>query len=186
MRIVILGAGNWLLSDEGFGVHAVKYLAENYEFPDELEIFDAGTLGLSGAYALESADAVYVLDTVNAKGRPGEIKLYNKDDVMMPDRITAKLSPHQLGIREMLLVTQLRGKLPAELVLFGVIPASLEPGIELSPAVKMAVRTIARMLISDILSRGLSVRSKVVAPAAFPDLSSFLGTKEGQNEDAWI
>jgi hydrogenase maturation protease len=164
MRIVIVGAGNWLLSDEGFGVHVVKYLTENYEFPDELEIFDAGTLGLSGAYALESADAVYVVDTVNAEGRPGEIRLYDKDDMMMLGRIPAKLSPHQLGIQEMLLVTQLRGRLPAELVLCGVIPASLEPGIELSPAVEMSVKATAQMLIEDLLSRGLSVRNKAVTP----------------------
>jgi len=165
MRIVIVGAGNWLLSDEGVGVHVVKYLTENYEFPDEVEIFDAGTLGLSGAYALESADAVYVVDAVNAEGRPGEIRLYDKYDVMMLDRIPAKLSPHQLGIREMLLVTQLRGKLPAELVLFGVIPASLEPGIDLSPAVEMSVKTMAQMLVADLLSRGLIVRNKAVTAA---------------------
>ena len=48
MRVVIVGAGNLLLSDEGFGVHVVKYLTENYEFPDEVEIVDMGTLGLAG------------------------------------------------------------------------------------------------------------------------------------------
>jgi hydrogenase maturation protease len=171
MRIVIVGAGNWLLSDEGFGVHVVKYLAENYEFPDEVEIFDAGTLGLSGAYALESADAVYVVDAVNGEGRPGEIRLYDKEHVMMLDRIPGKLSPHQLGIREMLLVTQLRGKLPAELVLFGVIPVSLGPGIVLSPLVEISVKAMAQMLIADLLSRGLSIRNKTVtATGNFVDI----------------
>jgi hydrogenase maturation protease len=91
--------------------------------------------------------------------------LYDKDDVMVLDRIPAKLSPHQLGIREMLLVTQLRGKLPTELALFGVIPASLKPEIELSPAVEMSVKAMAQILIADLLSRGLSVRNKTVTPA---------------------
>ena len=166
MRIVIFGAGNWLLSDEGFGVHVIEYLTKNYEFPDEVEIFDAGTLGLSAAYALEGADAVYIVDTVNAQGKPGEIRLYDKDDVMMLDRVPGKLSPHQLGMWEMLLLTQLRGKLPAELILFAVIPASLEPGIVLSPAVEMSVKAIAQMLITDLLSRGLTVRNKDVTPAS--------------------
>jgi len=62
MKTLIFGAGNLLLSDEGFGVHAISYLEESYDFLDTVELHDCGTLGILASHKLEEADRIYVLD----------------------------------------------------------------------------------------------------------------------------
>ncbi|HEY4745694.1 MAG TPA: hydrogenase maturation protease, partial [Desulfuromonadaceae bacterium] len=64
MKTLIFGAGNLLLSDEGFGVHFVKYLQDNYRFPEEVELYDGGTLGIMVTHWLEEADRVYLVDVI--------------------------------------------------------------------------------------------------------------------------
>ncbi len=76
MQTLIFGAGNLLLSDEGFGVHFIAYLEEHYRFGDDVELYDGGTLGIMVTHLLEEADRVYLVDVVEAKGEPGEIFRY--------------------------------------------------------------------------------------------------------------
>ena len=156
MRILIFGAGNLLLSDEGFGVHFVRHLEENYLFPDEVELFDAGTMGIMVTHKLEEAERVYIIDVIAAEGEPGEVRRYGKDDFMLK-RIPMKMSPHQIGVQEMLLISELRGRCPEEVFLLGVIPASYEPGNELSPLLRQTLQELAGALVTELRSRGISV-----------------------------
>ena len=66
MKTLIFGAGNLLLSDEGFGVHAIRYLEENYDFPDTVELYDGGTLGIMVTHKFEEADKIFLVDIVDA------------------------------------------------------------------------------------------------------------------------
>ena len=150
MRTLILGAGNLLLSDEGFGVHFIRYLEEHYTLPPDVELFDAGTLGLMIGHKLEEADRVYIVDVVAAPGTPGTSVRYTKEDFLL-QRIPIKLSPHQIGVQEMLLVSSLRGRCPEEVYLLGIIPCSLEPGTELSPLLKQRLPELAAQLVSELL-----------------------------------
>ena len=149
MKTLILGAGNLLLSDEGFGVHLVRYLLEHYLLPLTVETFDAGTLGLMAGHKLEEADRVYIVDVIAAPGRPGACVRYCKDDFMLK-QIPLKLSPHQVGIQETLLISSLRGRCPEEVFLLGVIPASVEPGTELSPLLQRRLPEIAAQLAAEL------------------------------------
>src|ERR1017187_7246213 len=92
MKTLILGAGNLLLSDEGFGVHFIRYLQSYRTLPPDVELFDAGTLGLMVGHKLEEADRVYIVDTIAAPGVPGTCIRYAKEDFLL-ERIPIKLSP---------------------------------------------------------------------------------------------
>ena len=163
MKILIFGAGNLILSDEGFGVHFVQYLEDNYIFPENVELFDGGTMGIMVTHKMEEADRVYIIDTVATEGAPGDILRYEKDDFMLK-RIPMKMSPHQIGIQEMLLISELRGRCPEEVVLFGVIPESLEPGNELSWLLKDRVGYLASKLLREL--REIGIYAEVRAAAA--------------------
>ncbi len=156
MKILVFGAGNLLLSDEGFGVHFVRHLEETYRFDDNVELFDAGTMGIMVTHKLEEADRVYIVDVIAAEGEPGEVRRYAKDDFMLK-RIPMKMSPHQIGVQEMLLISELRDQCPDEVFLLGVIPASYDPGNELSPVLRRTLIDLAEALVAELRSLGLSV-----------------------------
>ncbi len=150
MKTLIYGCGNLLLSDEGFGVHFIRHLQEHYRFPEEIELFEAGTLGLMVAHKLEEADRVYIVDILDAPGAPGEVRRYSKQDFML-ERLPLKLSPHQAGVQEMLFVSELRGRCPREVFLFGVIPQCVSPGATLSPVLQQRLPAIAADLVAELL-----------------------------------
>ena len=149
MKTLILGAGNLLLSDEGFGVQFIRYLEKHCTLPPDAELYDAGALGLMIGHKLEEADRVYIVDVVDAPGMPGACIRYTKEDFLL-QRIPIKLSPHQIGVQEMLLVSSLRGRCPEEVYLLGIIPSSLEPGTELSPLLQQRLPELAAQLVSEL------------------------------------
>ena len=156
MKILIFGAGNLILSDEGFGVHFVNYLEERYLVPENVELYDGGTLGIMVTHKFEEADKVFLVDIVDAPGEPGTIHRYTRDEIML-NRIPVKLSPHQIGIQEMLYISELRGACPQDLTFYGIVPASLEPGNELSPAVKAGLAEVMRLVAEELREAGVEL-----------------------------
>jgi hydrogenase maturation protease len=160
MKTLIFGAGNLLLSDEGFGVHFVRYLEAHYHFPPEVELLDAGTMGIMVTHKIEEADRVFLVDIVETQGDPGQFLRYCKDDFMLK-RIPIKMSPHQIGVQEMLLISELRGCAPSEVYLWGVIPSSLESGCELTPVLQKVLVKLADQLVKELRVLGESVTPRV-------------------------
>lgn len=149
MKTLILGAGNLLLSDEGFGPHFIRHFQANYLLPDEVKLLDAGTAGIMLTHELEAAERVYIVDIVFAEGAPGTILRFGKADILLK-RIPVKLSPHQAGVQELLLVSELRGRCPAEISLVGIIPERIEAGIELSPVLQAQLGEVAALLAGEL------------------------------------
>lgn len=162
MKTLIFGAGNLLLSDEGFGVHFIQYLQKHYIFPDDVELYDGGTLGIMVTHMLESADCIYIVDVVDAKGEPGEIYRYEKEDFML-GMLPIKMSPHQIGIQEVLVLTELRERSPKKVSLLGIIPQSYDAGVELSPLLKGKMPELAKILVDEIRKTGAEIKSTSVA-----------------------
>lgn len=156
MKVLIFGAGNLLLSDEGFGVHALQYLEEHYTFGDGVELYDAGTLGFMASHKLEEAQNVYMIDVVTTPGEPGQLFRFEKDDFILR-QIPVKMSPHQLGIQEMLLLSDIRGRCPERVTLFGAVPQSLEAGVELSAPLKARLPELAGLLQQELQAHGVSM-----------------------------
>ena len=156
MKTLIFGAGNLLLTDEGFGVHFINYLQDNYTFPEEVELYDGGTLGIMVTHMLEDADHVYLVDVIDAKGEPGDIYRYEKVDFML-GKLPIKMSPHQIGIQEVLSLSEIRDRCPEKISLFGVIPFSYEAGVDLSPLLEGKLPGLAELIIGELTADGQSI-----------------------------
>jgi hydrogenase maturation protease len=159
MKTLIFGAGNLLLSDEGFGVHCIRYLEEHYVFPPEVELYDGGTLGIMVSHKFEEADRVYLVDILDTDGDPGEVRRFDKEDVMLK-RLPGKLSPHQIGIQEVLAICDIRGCAPAQLNVVAVVPGYLGAGAVLSSSVAASLPKVAALIAEELRAVGvcLSVR----------------------------
>jgi hydrogenase maturation protease len=121
---LVLGIGNVLWADEGFGVRAVEALHAALRFPPEVELLDGGTLGLNLYDALASARRVLVFDAVDFALPPGTVKVLR--DAEVPAWGRTKLSPHQTGFNDVLALAHLNGHVPETIVAIGVQPAVLE------------------------------------------------------------
>lgn len=165
MQTLIFGAGNLLLSDEGFGVHFIQYLEKHYCFQDDVELYDGGTLGIMVTHLLEEADRVFLVDVVDAKGEPGEIFRYEKADFML-GQLPIKMSPHQIGIQEVLALSDLRGRTPDQVSLFGIIPDSYQAGVELSPLLAGKLPGLAELVVAELRAAGHSIMRRDERSAA--------------------
>lgn len=132
-RKIILGLGNLLYQDEGFGIHAIKALQAAWLAPDTVELIDGGVLGLSLLPLVEESSHLLVLDVVDIGQPPGTI--YEMEGEQIPLFASSKLSEHQVGFQEVLGLARFRGNLPGSLRLIGVQPQDLGSGIGLSQAV---------------------------------------------------
>jgi hydrogenase maturation protease len=124
-KVLILGIGNLLWADEGFGVRAVEALNRAHEFPPNVTLMDGGTQGLYLIEHVRNADILIVFDAVDYGLPPGSLKIVEGDEV--PKFLGAKkMSLHQTGFQEVLATADLFGDLPRRLLLIGVQPAELE------------------------------------------------------------
>ncbi|MDA9536918.1 hydrogenase formation protein HupD, partial [Bradyrhizobium sp. CCBAU 21362] len=123
-RILVLGIGNILWADEGFGVRAVEEFHRRYAVPDNVTILDGGTQGLYLVNYLEEADRLIVFDAIDYGLEPGRLKLVRDDEV---PRFTGakKMSLHQTGFQEVISAADLLGRCPKHLVLIGCQPLDL-------------------------------------------------------------
>lgn len=151
-RTLVLGVGNILLQDEGIGVRVVEHLKERYLFPEEVQVLDGGTMGLDLLYYLEGVDRLLVIDAVDAARPPGAIIRLAGDEI--PVFLGRKLSPHQIGLADLLSVAELRDLSPRQAVLIGVQPASLETGLDLSPVVGAQVPAIVEAVLKEMATWG--------------------------------
>jgi hydrogenase maturation protease len=146
-KIVILGVGNVLLSDEGVGVHVANELIK-MELPDNVSVVEGGTDGFRLLNVITEADRLIVVDAVKGGGEPGTIYRFDINDVRnSPSGF--KTSVHQIGILEVIDLSGLIGKTPHTTVI-GVEPKSLEMSLELSPEIKDKVPRVIELVLEDM------------------------------------
>jgi hydrogenase maturation protease len=121
-EVLVLGIGNLLWADEGFGVRAVESLNQRYRFPDGVELMDGGTLGLLPY--IETSRRVLVFDAVDFGLAPGEVKVLRDGEV--PRWGARKMSPHQNGFNDVLALAHLHGCAPEQIAAIGVQPHTLD------------------------------------------------------------
>jgi len=147
--IRIVGIGNILMGDDGLGPYVIQILMSRFDFPDHVELVDGGTPGLDFLPYISHARSVIVLDTVSSKGTPGEIKIY-RDREIIGSAPPPRMSPHQPGLRESLMATELTDASPQEMVLIGVVPETVEQGTTLSPPVQSAVQNVIDTVLEEL------------------------------------
>lgn len=155
MRAVVLGIGNIILSDEGVGVRAVEAVQRRYRLPASVTPIDGGTSGMELLDDLSGLDLLIVLDTIVAGQPPGTVISLAGDQVQVFFR--KKLSPHQIGLCDVLASLELLGALPKEVMVFGVQPLSLELGMDLSPVVAERVPELIELAVDALTERGYAV-----------------------------
>jgi len=161
-KIGILGVGNLIVGDEGFGVHTVHYLEENYLFPDNVLIMDGGTAGLYMSPFLEECDPVLVIDVVDIEAEPGSIHYYSNEDVKA-GKFSTRMSPHQLGLLEVLEICKLRDAAPEIVEFYCVVPKILETTDQLSDVVAPRVKEIADIVLKRLAELGVQVSHRTSA-----------------------
>jgi hydrogenase maturation protease len=123
VEVAVLGIGNVLWADEGFGVRAVEALHATYGFPETVELIDGGTQGLALGVYVESARRLLVLDAIDFGLAPGTLRVLR--DAEVPSWSQAKLSAHQTGFNDLLALAALRGCAPERITVIGVQPVEL-------------------------------------------------------------
>jgi hydrogenase maturation protease len=124
-QVLILGIGNLLWADEGFGVRAVEALHRAFVFPEHVTLMDGGTQGIYLIEHVRRADVLVVLDAIDYGLEPGTLKVIEQDEV--PKFLGAKkMSLHQTGFQEVLAMAEMLGDLPQHLCLIGVQPVELD------------------------------------------------------------
>ncbi len=164
-KIGIVGIGNLLISDEGFGPHFVEHLVTNYDIPENISVLDGGTAGIMLAPFIEDNDILYVVDIVSeSEGDPGSIHCYSNEDVRSGN-IQSRMSPHQVGLFEIFDICALRGKLPEQIEMLTVVPVDLTTRIGLSPELQNRITDILSILQRSLADHKITLIRKKRNPA---------------------
>jgi hydrogenase maturation protease len=158
-QTLILGLGNILLGDEGVGVRVVERLSALYHFPQGTQILDGGTLALDLLPYVEDANRLLVIDAVDMRAEPGTVVRIVDEEV--PTFLAIKVSPHQMGLADILSAARLRGLSPEELVLWGVQPGVIDTTLELSPPVAAQVDVLVDGVLADLSQWGIEPARRV-------------------------
>ena len=141
------------MSDDGVGVIVAQKLQQRYRFPDNVEILDGGTLGLDLLPKLENITNLILIDAVETGKKAGTcIRLYGQE---LPIALETKISPHQMGLKDLLAVSELMGHSPREMILIGIQPGSIEMEIGLTPAVEAQLDTLINSVLMELEQWGL-------------------------------
>jgi hydrogenase maturation protease len=151
--LLVLGLGNMLCGDDGAGVAAVSRLRASFAAPPGVEVLDGGTLGLSLLPYLQRARRAILVDAVCTSDPPGTLVRLEGDDVA--HAAAHRLSPHQIGVADLLDGAALTGRCPDPIVLLGVVPASIELTTNLTAAVEARLDALVEAVVDEAARMGV-------------------------------
>jgi len=158
MKILVLGIGNLILQDEGLGIQAIQQLQAQFEIPPEIEILDGGTSGMELLTPISDAEQIIILDAVKT-GKPAGT-IVRLDNQEIPTFFRTKVSPHQIGLADVLAAATLTDSMPRNLVLFGVEPLEINLGMELSVPVAEQMPRLVQMIVDELNVMGVTLKLK--------------------------
>ena len=151
----VLGIGNIILSDEGFGVRVVEYLEKNFTFPDNVSLIDGGTLGVELTHFVTGTQRLLIIDSIDGGTEAG--KIFHLRDDEIKNYFAQKISAHEVGIQDVLTMLELSGKKIPRVELIGAQPFSLEAGTELTPQMSKLVPLFADKAVEILRDWGIEV-----------------------------
>jgi hydrogenase maturation protease len=147
--VLVLGIGNLLWADEGFGVRCVEALHQRYGLPDHVSVVDGGTQGLYLLDHVCSCRRLLVLDAIDFRLAPGTLRVFR--DAEVPVWSDTMMSLHQATFQELLSVARLRDRFPEKITLIGVQPDELNDlGGSLSPSVRARVDEAVALAVAEL------------------------------------
>ncbi len=153
-NILLLGLGNLLLQDDGLGIRALELLRDRYDLPDEVDCIDGGVLGLELMAHVEGRTHLLAIDAVQTNQAAGTLVRLEGDEI--PKGLTIKLSMHQVSFADIMALSTLRGTLPPRLVVWGIVPLSLESGVGLSPVVANQLESLVDAVMDELHQWGIA------------------------------
>jgi hydrogenase maturation protease len=167
-RILVLGVGNILLSDEGVGVRVIQKLEADYDFSENVRLYDGGTLGLRLLDPIVEADTVIVVDAVKGGCAPGTV--YRIPEEEIPKKIPYKSSLHELNLVETLAYAEVLGNKPQS-VIIGIEPETITDwSTELSDSVRRGLPEAISLVLGEIAEAGGSFRERPAGAARVPQI----------------
>jgi hydrogenase maturation protease len=155
MKVAIYGIGNILLGDDGIGPAVAQFIAAEWMFDNNVIVEDLGTPSLDLPSYLAGHDVVVFIDAVACDAEPGSLRTFTREEIIAaPPGI--RISPHEPSINDALIVLDFAGGAPAEVVLVGVVPQTLDGGIALSAPVARAVPLAAEAVVAELAKRGVA------------------------------
>ncbi len=155
MTTVVIGLGNVVCGDDGAGVFAVQRLRERWQLPPDVSVVEGGTAGLLLLPCLEDADRAILVDAVDAGEPPGTIQRYAGEELGRP--FTGRLTPHDVGVADLLGAALLVGAPPGEMLLLGVQAGTTELGASLGEPVAAALDALADAIAEQLAEWGHAV-----------------------------
>lgn len=152
MKAVVLGVGNIILADEGVGVRVIEALERDYVLPAGVGIIDAGTSGMEMLEDLSHLDFLLVVDAIASGQPPGTLVRLAGDEV--PVFFRRNLSPHGIGLSDVLAALEFMGAEPGETLILGVQPVSMALSTELTPAIAARVPELVAQVVEELTVRG--------------------------------
>lgn len=143
VRTLVLGLGNPLMGDDGLGLALLEALRAGWRCEPAVDLVDGGTWGMNLLPMIEQADRVLLLDAINVGKEPGSLVVLQRDE--LPRLFALKISPHQIDLREVLALAELRGALPTEVTAVGMQPGVIAMRTELSPELVARVPDVLRL-----------------------------------------
>ncbi len=158
MSVVVIGLGNVLLSDEGLGVRAVELLEQRYSLPASVELIDGGTSAMDLLNPLSNNEHVIIADSVKTGAPPCTLVRLADDEV--PKFFQTKISPHQIGLSDLLALLTVQGQAPKRITIIGMVPESLKTHIGLSDGINAKMDEMVELLADELRSLGIVVKPR--------------------------
>ena len=163
IEVLILGLGNVLLGDDGLGAAAVVSIERDYRIPPSIRLADGGTLGLSLLDLLGDSHNVILVDAVRTDAPPGTLVRLDGNDVM--DAVRDRLSPHQIGVADLLDAARLIDCYPATVTLLGLVPDTIDLAVARSSAVDERLDELVAAIVREVQDLGYPMVRETEAPS---------------------
>lgn len=169
MRVTILGLGNTLLQDEGFGVYFLRHLEKNFSFPETVRLVDGGTLGFGLLDTVTSCDRLFVIDIIKSDDSPGTIYRFTHREMEL--RLPEPTSAHEVEFFDVLAMAELMGEQP-ETTFLCIAPQEYggdELCTGMTPAMHEAFPTMEKLVFRELAACGISPRRRPPAEKTVSD-----------------
>lgn len=161
-RTLVLGVGNLLMGDDGLGPAALERLLMEWQLPPEVASLDGGTDGLALLPEIEGAECILLIDAIDVGAAPGSEVVLERGE--LPRHGGLRLSPHQVGLWDLLGLAELRGRLPRQAVALGLQPDAIVASPGLSDAVAARLPTLIGRIVERLGEWGHECRPVSLGP----------------------
>jgi hydrogenase maturation protease len=155
----VIGLGNPLMGDDGLGLAVLERLRDEWEVPVAVELVDGGTWGMNLLPLIEAAARVILIDAIRTGASAGTVVVVERE--RLPRYLAHKLSPHQIDLKEVLALTELRGTLPERIVAIGAEPGDVVLSTALTPPLMDAVEPVVLAVVARLAEWGHECRRRL-------------------------